>query len=145
MHKLARRIFVVAMFAISPCRSDVVLGATPASGNFQGLCWNSPAMSESGWGINFAHQGDTTFATWFSYDSTGKTLWLSMTATQVGVNQYAGTLYQTHGPAFSAVPFNPALVSVTPVGSGTLTFSDLNNGSLRLSRRAKITLPSSQT
>ena len=24
--------------------------------------------AESGWGINFAHQGDVVFATWFTYD-----------------------------------------------------------------------------
>ena len=34
--------------------------------NFGGLWWNSPAGSESGWGINFAHQGDQIFASWFT-------------------------------------------------------------------------------
>jgi hypothetical protein len=34
--------------------------------NYQGLWWKSPAGSESGWGINFAHQGDVIFATWFT-------------------------------------------------------------------------------
>src|SRR6185312_17220634 len=29
-----------------------------AAPNYQGLWWASPAGSESGWGINFAHQGD---------------------------------------------------------------------------------------
>ena len=41
----------------------------PASLNFQGLWWNAPAGSESGWGINFAHQGDVIFATWFTHDA----------------------------------------------------------------------------
>ena len=44
-------------------------GVTP---NYQGLWWASPANSESGWGINFAHQGDTIFATWFTYDTAGQ-------------------------------------------------------------------------
>ena len=43
---------------------------TPAA-NYQGLWWNSPAGSESGWGINITHQGDTLFVTWFTYDSGG--------------------------------------------------------------------------
>ena len=34
--------------------------------NYEGLWWRSPAGSESGWGINFAHQGDVIFATWFT-------------------------------------------------------------------------------
>ncbi|MGE5090318.1 MAG: S8 family peptidase, partial [Candidatus Levyibacteriota bacterium] len=52
----------------------------PAAPNYEGLWWAAPAGSESGWGINFAHQGDVIFATWFTYDATGKAWWLSMTA-----------------------------------------------------------------
>ena len=102
------------------------LAAAP-SVNFHGLWWNSPAGSESGWGINFAHQGNLLFATWFTYDAVGKGLWLSMTASKSG-NAYIGTLYQTRGPAFSAIPFSPAAVTRTAVGSGTVTFTDANNG-----------------
>lgn len=111
--------------------ASVVIAASTAAVelNFQGLWWKSPAESESGWGINFAHQGDVIFATWFTYDATGKALWLSMTANKTADRVYAGTFYQTRGPAFSAVPFSPAGVTATPVGSGTLTFSDANNGS----------------
>ena len=69
------------------------------------------------------------FATWFTYDATGKAWWLSMTANATTSNIYSGTLYQTHGPAFGAVPFSPAAVTATPVGTGTLTFSDNSNGS----------------
>jgi hypothetical protein len=102
--------------------------SVPSVANYQGLWWNAPAGSESGWGINFAHQGDVIFATWFTYDATGKALWLSMTATQTAEHVFAGTLYQTRGPAFSASPFSPAAVTAKAVGTGTLTFSDVNNG-----------------
>ncbi|MEO8674948.1 MAG: hypothetical protein ABI569_05175, partial [Casimicrobiaceae bacterium] len=85
--------------------------------NFQGLWWNAPADSEPGWGINVAHQDDTIFATWFTYDATGKAWWLAMTADKTSDGGYAGTLYETHGPAFNAAPFDPTLVSKTPVGS----------------------------
>ncbi|MGC1818702.1 MAG: S8 family peptidase, partial [Casimicrobiaceae bacterium] len=47
-------------------RAAATAGA--AAPNYQGLWWASPAGSESGWGINFAHQGDVIFATWFTYD-----------------------------------------------------------------------------
>jgi hypothetical protein len=101
----------------------------PDLANYQGLWWAAPAGSESGWGINFAHQGDIIFATWFTYDSNGKPWWLSMTAPKSGPGIYSGTIYATTGPAFSAVPFDPSQVQATAVGNATLTFSDPNNGS----------------
>jgi hypothetical protein len=96
--------------------------------NYEGLWWAAPAGFESGWGINFEHQGDIIFATWFTYDATGKGWWLVMTAPKTAPSTYSGTLYQTKGPAFNAVPFDPMQVTVTPVGAGTLTFSDANDG-----------------
>jgi hypothetical protein len=92
------------------------------------LWWNAPAGSEAGWGINFAHQGNVIFATWLTYDTAGTSWWLSMTAPQTLDGNYSGTIYQTNGPAFSTVPFDPNDVTATAVGSGTLTFSDANNG-----------------
>jgi predicted dienelactone hydrolase len=103
-----------------------VFGAQPnlaAATNYQDLWWN-PA--ESGWGINLTQQGSTIFATWFTYNQNGKPLWLSVTAEPEG-GSYAGVLYQTSGPAYSAVPFDPANVVLMPVGSATLTFADGNN------------------
>jgi hypothetical protein len=109
---------------------QAALGPPPQNANnYQGLWWNAPAGSESGWGINLAHQGDIIFASWFTYDLAGKGLWLVMTAPKTALNIYSGALYQTTGPAFSAVPFNPSQVTPTQVGNGTLTFSDANTGS----------------
>jgi hypothetical protein len=48
---------------------------TATAVNYQGL-WYNP--TEAGWGINFAHDGDTIFASWFTYDLTGKGTWLVM-------------------------------------------------------------------
>jgi hypothetical protein len=106
----------------------VLAAQAGAPANYTGLFWNSPPGSESGWGINFAHQGDVIFATWFTYDLTGKAWWLAMTANRTGNATYAGTLYQTTGPPFNVQPFFPSAVHATPVGSATLTFSDVNNG-----------------
>lgn len=101
----------------------------PPPRNYQGLWWGAPAGSESGWGINFAHQGNIIFASWFTYDLAGKGMWLVMTANQTAAaNIYSGTLYSTKGPAFNAVPFDPAKVVPTAVGNGMLSFSDANNG-----------------
>jgi hypothetical protein len=101
-------------------------GAQPV--NDQGVSWNAPAGSESGWGINLTHQGDVIFATWFTYDTTGEGWWLSMTANKTADRTYAGLVIETSGPPFGAMPFDPPLVTRTPVGTGTLTFGDADNG-----------------
>ena len=98
-----------------------------AASNYQDLWWNAPAGSESGWGLNISHQGDTLFVTWFTYDFDGSPLWLSATAQKTGPTAYAGTLYRTSGPPFSATPWNPAAVTITPVGTVALTFADGNH------------------
>jgi hypothetical protein len=99
--------------------------------NYQGLWWNAPANSESGWGVNLAHQGDTIFASWFTYDTSGKGWWLVVTATKTATNTYSGKLYSTRGPAFNATPWDPTAVAPTEQGSATFTFSDANNGTFQ--------------
>jgi len=106
----------------------VLAAQTVAAPNYTGLFWNAPANSEAGWGVNLAHEADQMFATWFTYDTTGKALWLSMLATRVSPqgNVYAGTINANSGPPFS----NFAGVSTSSaVGTGTLTFTDVDNGS----------------
>lgn len=100
----------------------------PADVNYGGLWWNSPAGSESGWGINLQHEGNVIFLTWFTYDVNGNPWWLSMTADLLTDGTYRGTLYETRGPPFFATPFDPAAVVAMPVGTGTLSFSDRDNG-----------------
>ena len=106
-------------------------GAAAAGVQAQGLWWSSPASSESGWGLNIAQQGNVIFATWFTYDAAGRAWWLSMTGTRAGASPdtYVGQLIETHGPAFSAVPFDANRVTRAVVGSGTLVFDDVNRGS----------------
>ena len=100
--------------------------------NYQALWWASPPESESGWGLNIAHQGDVLFATWFTYDAQGRGMWLVMSElrSQPG-NVYSGAIHRASGPAFNAVPFNPEQVSLELVGSATLTFADEANGTFR--------------
>jgi hypothetical protein len=97
--------------------------------NYQDIWWAAPAGVESGWGINFTHQGDVIFATWFTYDSDDAPTWLSATLARAGQGVYTGTLLRTIGPAFNAVPFNPSAVIRTEVGTASLTFTNGNDGS----------------
>jgi hypothetical protein len=103
---------------------------TAAGPNYQDLWWRAPAGSESGWGVNLSHQGNIIFATWFTYDSTGKGLWLVMPdAERVGnTGSFTGALFTTTGPAFSASPWDPSKVAATQVGSATFSFDDANTG-----------------
>jgi hypothetical protein len=94
--------------------------------NYQGNWW-ATGGAESGWGVYFTHQGDTVFASWFTYDSDGTPMWLSATASKIGNGVFSGTLVRTTGPAFNPVPFDSARVARTPVGTLTLTFADGNN------------------
>jgi len=91
---------------------------TAAVPNYQGLWWAGAA--ESGWGINFAHQGDVIFATWFTYDANGKAWWLTMTANKTADGVYGGPVIQTTG-----APFNAYVPPATPttVGNATITFT----------------------
>ena len=115
----------------SPATQVQVVAAGPP--NYQGLWWNSPALSEPGWGLNIAHQGNVMFVTWFTYDATGKGWWLSMTAAPPTVTTtvpttFTGALSQCSGPPFDSVPFNPSSVRCVSAGSATLAFTDLDNG-----------------
>ena len=107
--------------------ASVLPGGPPAGSRFQGTWWAAPADSESGWGINFTHQGEVIFATWFTHDANGNAWQLSMTATQTGPNTFSGTLYRTVGPPLDA-PWQANLMQWIQVGSGTLTFADATHG-----------------
>jgi len=102
---------------------------TVAGPNYQGLWWNAPAGSQPGWGLAIDHQGDTLFAAWFTYGSTGAGQWLVMpNAARASDSTYSGDIYRTTGPAFNSRPWDPSAVASTKVGSGTLTFSSDRNG-----------------
>ena len=96
--------------------------------NLQDL-WYNP--SEPGWGVNFTQQGDTLFATVFTYDSSGRPLWLVMSNGDKTSTGFSGPLYRMSGPVFNASPWVPATptqvgtlnVGVTHGNSATLTYS----------------------
>ncbi len=87
--------------------------------SYQGMWWNP---SEDGWGINLEHQGDIIFATWFTYDLTGKAWWLVMIANAGAGNTYAGKIYKTTGSSYLASTFSKG--DPKEVGAGVLTFAD---------------------
>jgi HYDIN/CFA65/VesB family protein len=95
--------------------------------NYQGI-WGTP--TETGWGISFAHQGDLIFASWFTYDGTGKPIWFSTALEEQSDGSFAGALDATHGPAFGSEPFDATRVTHTTVGTARVSFSDATHGTL---------------
>jgi uncharacterized repeat protein (TIGR01451 family) len=92
---------------------------------YQGLWWATSGL-ESGWGMNFAHQGDQIYATWYTYDTAGRAWWLTMLASRTTPtgNAYTGTIYVDRGPSFDSFV---GTANSFVVGSGTLTFADAHN------------------
>jgi len=102
--------------------------------SYQGLWLKTPFAgtgSESGWGINFTHQGTVLFATWFTYDTDGSGMWLVMSnGTQTGPGQFSGDVYRTTGPGFDNYTTAISSSNYTKVGTLAVTFSDANTGSM---------------
>lgn len=94
--------------------------------------WWIPA--ESGWGIQFVQQETTIFATMFVYGANGQPTWYVATMdVSPGTLKWSGALYATTGPWFGAVPFDPAMVTATPVGTMTFDGTLIQSGTLTYS------------
>lgn len=106
----------------------LVLTASPlwAATNYQDWWWNP---DQDGQGVNIGQQGNTLFASWFTYDQTGAGMFLVLAGPLLN-NKVTGDLIRTTGPALGT-PFNPSQVTRTIVGQGSLTFSDANNATLQ--------------
>jgi hypothetical protein len=90
--------------------------------------WFIPA--ESGWGMQLVQRGEVIFATLFVYGPNTSPTWYTATMDPGGIIEWTGTLYATTGPWFGTTPFNPSLVTVTPVGTMTWTQTDVSTGTL---------------
>jgi hypothetical protein len=95
--------------------------------NYQDLWWNS---AESGWGINLAHQGDTLFATWFTYGAAGRGAWfVGPDVRRQPMGEFRGRLYRTSGRPFDRIAGAPAVVGdPVDVGEVAFTFADGEQG-----------------
>ena len=88
-------------------------------------------VSESGWGMQLVQRGNTIFATLFVYGQNGAPTWYVATMVPTGTaSQWSGDLYATTGPWFGTVPFNPADVVATKVGTMTWTQQTAATGTL---------------
>ncbi len=95
--------------------------------NYQDLWW---VPTESGWGINFAHQGNLLFATWYTYDAkvagNNAPLWLSALMQKGAGNVFTGPITRTSGPRFDNYKASDVVQPIPTVGTATVTFTDGN-------------------
>src|SRR5688572_30066952 len=120
MSRLLRLIAFLACLAAAPAHAQY--GPEYPVGDdtsYTALWW---VRSESGWGLNTNHQGDTVFATLFTYAPDGEPMWLVAPSLMgfTGETYYSGELFRTTGPAFDASPWRP--ISFVQVGSMSIEF-----------------------
>jgi hypothetical protein len=111
------------------------LPATTATVNYTDLWWNSPAGSESGWGVNMTQQGTKLFMTFYVYGQDTKPTWIFALLDKTGQTANGQPIFTGYtavatgpwyGGPFSATPFKPD----TTAGSITFVPKDAVSGTL---------------
>jgi hypothetical protein len=128
MKRIARALGLAAWLWTTLCH------ATPLLRNASDLWW---VPTESGWGLNIIHQGDTLFATLFVYGPDGRPTWYSasnLVTSGDGTAHdrplvFSGALVESTGPAFGP-SFNPAAVTRRIVGSMTFEMTGSSRATL---------------
>lgn len=98
------------------------------SRDYSGAWFNA---SESGWGATIFQYPDQLFVLWFVYDTQGRPVWYRMQGAWTGLDTITQPLLRPSGPNWSLLPFNPAAVGWTTVGSATLTFTGPTSATLQ--------------
>ena len=107
---------------------DFTTGSRAGLTNYQDLWWNP---SESGWGVNLTQQGDTIFATWFTYGTDGLPRWfVADSLKKTGNATYSGRLLATTGKRPQDISGTPSVISVDEIGTMTLAFQDGEHGTM---------------
>lgn len=91
-----------------------------------GLWYNA---AEPGWGANFVQQYDVIFVTMFVYDAAGNPTWYVASDCAVSGSGCSGALYKTAAGQPPTTTWNGPITSAA-VGTVTLSFFDLNSGSM---------------
>src|SRR5512143_3396453 len=92
------------------------LPATTATVNYTDLWWNSPAGSESGWGVNMSQQGTTLFMTFYVYGQDARPTWIFALLRKTGETANGQPIFTGetdvstgawYGGTWGAPPFSP--------------------------------------
>lgn len=98
-----------------------------AATNFTDLWGNT---GEAGWGVNVVQQDNIVFASWFTYGSDGRGIWLfGSSLTRTSGNIFSGDLYRSmSGPAFNTTHWGATPVVAPKAGTATLSFTSASAG-----------------
>lgn len=126
------RVLAVFWLLLAPSAAmSWVIDTTPTSPtNVNGLWWNA---SESGWGLTVSQQGSTIFATLFTYDTAGNPYWYVASNCAISGDRCTGDLFRVRGGSPPTTGWNGSALTVGKVGTLTLTFTDVNTGSMSYS------------
>ena len=104
--------------------------ASAAPGAYHGYWFGGAA--QSGWGLHVAQQGDTIFATWYTYGADGTPTWFFMPgATKLSATHYSGGLYRTTGGSWPTMEhYDPNATKATAAGTLDLSFTSDSAGTM---------------
>ena len=100
--------------------------STPVA-SYGDLWWGGDA--QNGWGVAINQQYRSLFAVWYTYDSSGRTVWYVVpSGSWTAANTFAGTAYRTTGSPWIGTAYNPGALVAEPAGSMTFTFTGISTG-----------------
>ncbi len=111
-------------------RQVFATGSAAPAVDYTDLWWNA---NESGWGLALTQQFGTIFATWYTYDAAGKSIWCVASNCVVAGSGCSGEVYQVSGGTPLTAAWNGAGKTVAAVGTVTFAFTDAGNGSMTYS------------
>lgn len=100
------------------------------NGPYHGYWFGGAA--QNGWGLHVAQQGDTIFATWYTYGADGTPTWFFMPgATKLSATHFNGALYRTTGGSWPTMEhYDPSATKVSPAGTLDLAFTSDSAGTM---------------
>jgi len=86
-----------------------------------GMWWGG--SGQDGWGVSIQEQGQSLFATWYTYGRDGAPTWYYMSAGRwTSPTTYSGDLYGSTGAAWLGTQYSSASTRAAKVGTLTLAF-----------------------
>ena len=134
MKRLAALAFALLVPILASAQYNSYTSYAPGSApSYEGLWWNA---SESGWGLSIAHQGDSVFAVWYTFDRDGSPTWFAMPDARLvddAMNSMSGMGdvemmmgITRNPPIYSGLLYRPSMsrgkLVMTEVGMGTMLF-----------------------
>jgi hypothetical protein len=109
------------------------VSATTTVTDYEDIWYNSPAESQSGWGVNIAQQGEVLFATLFVFGSDNTPRWYVATLQGAGDNiTFHGDLLSVGTGTFLAAPW-AGIANIQTVGTMTFAFNSATTGTMTYS------------